>query len=229
MAYHIALIDADNTLLDFSRSEHEALCDCLRRRGLPCHREITDRYAKINDDHWKQLERGEITREFLRINRFAQFFREHGFAFDAEAMAEDYMATLSTKSYLMDGALEFCRHLYGKCRMFIITNGNTSVQKGRFNPCPLAPMFEDCFISEEMGCSKPEKLFFDRVASMIPGFDPRSTLVIGDSLSSDIRGGINAGLDTCWYNPLKKPLPSELPVTYVAHHFDEIEKIVLNT
>ncbi|MBE6558271.1 MAG: noncanonical pyrimidine nucleotidase, YjjG family [Ruminococcaceae bacterium] len=228
MAYRIALIDADNTLLDFTKSEHEALCDCLRKRGLPTHREITDRYAKINDDHWKMLERGEVTREFLRINRFAQLFDEYGYKADPHQMADDYMAALSTKSYLMEGALDFCRALYGKCRMFIITNGNTSVQKGRFDPCPLAPMFEACFISEQMGCAKPEKRFFDAVAAMIADYTPEDTLVVGDSLSSDIQGGINAGLDTCWFNPNGKINTSHIAPTYTASHFDDIKNIILN-
>ncbi len=228
MPYRIALIDADNTLLDFTRSEQEALCDCLRARGLPTHREITAAYAKINDDHWKLLERGQITREFLRINRFAVFFKTYGFDADPERMAEDYMAALSTKSYLMDGALTMCRRLYGKCRLFIITNGNTFVQKGRFDPCPLAPLFEKCFISEEMGCAKPEAAFFDAVAALIPDFDPRETIVVGDSLTSDIQGGINAGLDTCWFNPKRKPLSRGITPTYIAESFDDIEKIILH-
>lgn len=227
MAYHIALMDADNTLLDFTRSEHDALCDCLRMRGLPCHKAVTDRYAAINDGYWKRLERGEVSREALRIWRFASFFEEFGFTHDPEAMADDYMAALATKSYLMDGALEFCRHIYGKCRLYLITNGNTFVQKGRFDPCPLAPMFEACFISEEMGCAKPEKAYFDAVAACIPHFDPADTIVIGDSLSSDVKGGINAGLDTCWFNPKKKAAPEGWPITYIAHSFDEIERIIL--
>lgn len=228
MSYRIALMDADNTLLDFTLSEREALSDCLRARGLPTHREITDAYAKINDDHWKMLERGEITREFLRINRFAAFFRCFGFDCDPIKMADDYMAALSTKSYLVDGALDFCRHLYGQCRLFIITNGNTAVQKGRFDPCPLAPMFEMCFISEDMGCAKPEKAFFEAVAAQIPDFDVKGTIVVGDSLSSDIQGGINAGLDTCWFNPQRKPPNSRIIPTYTAETFDDIEKIILH-
>lgn len=228
MAYRIALLDADNTLLDFSRSEHEALCDCLRKRGLPAHREITDTYAKINDEHWKQLECGKMTREFLRINRFAVFFKTFGFDADPERMADDYLATLATKSYLLDGAFDFCQSLFGQCRMFIITNGNTAVQKGRFDPCPIAPFFENRFISEEMGCAKPEIEFFRSVASKIPDFDPADTLVIGDSLSSDIQGGINAGMDTCWYNPKRKPLNGSVSPTYIAHTFDDIRNIILN-
>ena len=227
MPYRIALMDADNTLLDFTKSEHEALCDCLRARGLPTHKEITDTYAKINDDHWKQLERGEITREFLRVNRFSAFFKTFGFDADPALMADDYMLALSTKSYLMEGALELCRHLYGKCRLFIITNGNTFVQKGRFDPCPLAPFFENCFISEEMGCAKPEAVFFEKISALIPEYDPKETIVVGDSLSSDIQGGINAGLDTCWYNPHGKPLKEGIRPTYVAESFDRIQNIIL--
>lgn len=227
MPYKIALMDADNTLLDFTRSEYDALCECLSARGIPTHRDIIDRYSKINEDHWKMLERGEITREFLRINRFAQFFKEHGFDHDPAKMADDYLLALSTKSYLMDGAMELCQNLYGRCRLFIITNGNTFVQKGRFDPCPIAPLFENRFISEELGHSKPEKAYFDIVANMIPGFDPKETIVVGDSLTSDIQGGINAGLDTCWFNPKNKPLPEHMPVTYVAHSFEDIQRIIL--
>ena len=228
MPYKIALMDADNTLLDFTRSEHDALCECLVARGIPTRQEIIDRYSKINDDHWKMLERGEITREYLRINRFAQFFKEYGLDHDPTNMANDYLMALSTKSYLLDGALELCQHLYGRCRLFIITNGNTFVQKGRFDPCPIAPLVENCFISEELGCSKPEKAYFDIVSDMIPGFDPRETIVVGDSLTSDIQGGINAGLDTCWFNPKSKPLPKHIPATYVAQSFSEIEEIILD-
>ncbi len=228
MAYRFALFDADNTLLDFTRSEHEALSDCLIARGLPHDKATTDRYAAINDHQWKLLERGLTTREALRVDRFAEFFREFGFAFDPLAMADDYMAALATKSYLMDGALELIRSLHGKCGLYLITNGNTFVQQGRFDPCPLAPMFEACFISEQMGCAKPEKVFFDRVASAIPDFDPAATIVIGDSLSSDIQGGINAGLDTCWFNPKGKTPPADMNITYTVRSLGEIESIILH-
>ncbi len=228
MSYQIALIDADNTLLDFSRSEQVALCECLVSRGLPTHIEITSRYAAINDFYWKQLERGLVTRESLRIKRFDDFFKEFGFDCDPVQMADDYMAALSTKSYLMDGALDFCKQVYSQCRLFVITNGNTLVQKGRFDPSPLSPYFEDCFISEQMGCAKPERAYFDAVANRIPNFDPDTTLVIGDSLSSDIRGGINAGLDTCWFNPTGKARPTDIPMTYEARSFPEIKRILLS-
>ncbi len=227
MPYRIALFDADNTLLDFSRSEHEALSDCLIARGLPHDKAITDRYSVINDEEWKRLERGETTREILRIERFARFFREYGFDCDSEEMANDYMATLARKSYMMDGAAELIEQLAGHTRLFIVTNGIGLVQNARFNVTPMAKHFEGVFISEELGCAKPEKAFFDRVANDIPGFDPRETLIIGDSLTSDIRGGINAGIDTCWFNPQGKQRPADMPITYEVSNLHEVAPLIL--
>lgn len=227
MPYRTLLLDADNTLFDFTRSEHEALTDCLKARGLPYDRAVTDRYAAINDGYWKQLERGEVTREVLKIARFADFFKEFGFDGDAAVMAHDYMQALSTKAFLLDGAEEFCARLYGRCRMYIITNGAILAQRGRLSRSSITPFFEDVFISEEMGCAKPEKAFFDAVAARIPAFDPSDTLVIGDSLTSDIRGGVNAGLATCWFNPQGKPAPSGMDIDYTVSGYDEILPIVL--
>ncbi len=227
MPYRIALFDADNTLLDFSRSEHDALTDCLIARGLPHDERIIARYSAINDAHWKRLEKGLTTRDQLRIDRFAVFFAEYGWDLDPTQMADDYMAALSSKAYLMDGAEALIEQLVGKCRLFIITNGIGSVQNARFDVTPLAPHFEGVFISEELGCAKPDKAFFDRVAAAIPGFDPREALVIGDSLTSDIRGGINAGIDTCWFNPRGKGAPEGMPISYTVASLSEVAGILL--
>ncbi len=227
MPYRIALFDADNTLLDFTRSEYEALTDCLLARGLPHTDHIIARYSAINDAHWKMLERGETTRDRLRVDRFAAFFREFGYDFDPLQMADDYMAALTTKSYPMDGAEELIARIAGKCRLFIITNGIASVQNGRFNVTSMAPHFEDVFISEEVGASKPDAAFFEHVAAHIPDFDPRDALVIGDSLTSDIQGGINAGIDTCWFNPRRKIVPRDMPITHTVRALSEVEAILL--
>ena len=229
MPYKIALFDADNTLLDFNRAEREAVSICLTARGLPADEEIVSRYSRINDSHWKRLEQGLITRDRLKVERFAELFSTLGYGGDPKRMAADYEEALSRQTYLVDGALELVRALHGQCRLFIITNGTAVVQKGRFGSSPLAPYFERCFISEEMGCNKPEKAFFDRVAAEISGFDSRQVLVIGDSLSSDIRGGINAGLDTCWFNPHGKPSPADMRITYTVHAAGEILPILLDS
>ena len=227
MAYQIALFDADNTLLDFSRSEREAIRLCLAARGLPADGDTTALYSRINDSYWKRLEQKLITRDRLRVERFADLFDALGYDGDPRAMALEYEATLARQSYLVDGALPLVQALHGRCRLFIITNGTASVQRERFGRSPLVPYFEDCFISEEMGCAKPEKVFFDRVAASVPNFSPRDTLVVGDSLSSDIRGGINAGLDTCWYNPTGKEAPADMAITYTVRRLDEIFSILV--
>lgn len=228
MAYHIALFDADNTLLDFNRAEHEAVCACLASRGLPTDEATSSLYSRINDGYWKRLEQGLITRDRLKVERFAELFATLGYGGDPQHMAKDYEEALSRQGYLMDGALELAEALHGKCRLFIITNGTAIVQKRRFGGCPLAPYFERSFISEEMGCAKPEKVFFDRVAAEIPDFDPSEALVIGDSLTSDIRGGIHAGLDTCWFNPAGKPAPDGMEITYTVRDLSEIAPIILS-
>ena len=228
MSYSIALFDADNTLLDFSRSERDALSECLLARGIEPTDQILSRYAEINDLHWKRLEQGLTTRARLRTDRFSDFFGELGLDLDPTEMADDYIVALSAKSCCMEGAEELISHLAGRCRMFIITNGNASVQHARWNKTSMAPLFEGVFISEEMGVSKPDKLFFDRVAAAIPDFDPRHALVIGDSLSSDIRGGINAGIDTCWFDRHGTSAPDDLPITYIISSLDEVEHSLLS-
>lgn len=228
MSYSIALFDADNTLLDFSRSERDALSECLIARGIEPTDQILSRYAEINDLHWKRLEQGLTTRAQLKTARFSDLFGELGMDLDPTKMADDYIVALSAKSYCMEGAEELISRLAGRCRMFIITNGNASVQNARWNKTSMAPFFEGVFISEGMGVSKPDKLFFDRVAAAISDFDPRHALVIGDSLSSDIQGGVNAGIDTCWFNRRGASVPDGLPITYTIRSLDEVEHILLS-
>lgn len=231
MRYDTILFDADNTLLDFTRSEHDALRDCLAVRGLDPDADSTDNaiacYAVINDGWWKRLERGETTRAALAVGRFADFLAAWGLDCDPARLAKDYMDTLATKSYMVDGALALCQRLRPHCRLYLITNGTTYIQHGRWDPTPLAPLFDDVFISEDIGADKPSAAYFHHVTSHIPDFDPSRTLVVGDSLSSDIQGGIHAGLDTCWYNPHGKAVPDGLPVTYVCSDLASVGDIIL--
>ena len=227
MAYSIALFDADNTLLDFTRAEHDALCVCLSARGISTDEDTVALYSAINDSHWKRLERGETTRSRLRVERFSEFFSAVGYNGDPVAMADSYVEALSRQSHLMEGALELIRSLHSRCRLYIVTNGITSVQKSRFGGCSLAPYFDQCFISEEMGFAKPDKRFFDLVAASIPHFKKGEAIVIGDSLSSDIQGGINAGLDTCWFNPSCHAAPSDMSITYTVSRLEDVRDIIL--
>ena len=222
MRYKTLLMDADNTLLDFTKSEHDAIAETFARFGLPHDDATIAVYSRVNDAHWKMLERGEIEKKVLMWKRFEAFCACTGLEADPKALAADYLRTLSTKSYMIDGALEVCQTLAKQCRMYVITNGDKRVQEGRFTPSPLAKYFEAAYISEVVGFEKPDIRYFEAVMRDIPDFDPATTLVVGDSLTSDIRGGINAGLDTCWYNPKGKSLPADIPVTYVI---DDLAKL----
>ena len=145
---------------------------------------------------------------------------------DAETIAKHYLTSLSQKCYLLEGAEELCDKLYGNFRLYIVTNGYAVVQHGRFDKSPIRKYFEDMFISEEMGAEKPSVEYFDAVFSKIPSFDKNKAIIIGDSLSSDIKGGINAGIDTCWYNPKMANAPENLSITHIVSKLSEIENIV---
>ena len=224
--YKTVLFDADNTLFDFYRAEREALLDALSFMGITPSEEMIGVYSRINDSYWKMLERGETTKEALRLQRFVSFCAHYGFNIDVPRLAVAYTDFLSTKSYLFEGVEEICRALAAHCRLYIITNGIASVQKGRFTPSPIFPYFEKCFISEELGFEKPRAQYFDAVRAAIPNFDPATTFVVGDSLTSDIKGGIAAGLDTCWYNRAGKEIP-DLPITYVIGDLAEVVPLIL--
>lgn len=225
--YSTILFDADNTLLDFDRSEHEGILDAIRAMGITPSEDMVGVYSAINAAMWKKLERGEVTKAELRTGRFAQFCAHYGLEADPDKFADTYVHYLAQKSYLMEDAVEVCKALAPACRLYIITNGIAYVQEKRFNPSPLRPLFTDVFISEQIGVEKPSKVFFDTVAARIKDFSPADTLVVGDSLTSDIQGGINAGLDTCWLNRKGAVAPADMPITYTISTLRELLPLVL--
>lgn len=226
MKYKTILFDADGTLLDFERAEYEALSDILAEFHIPDTKENHAVYSAANDEQWKLLEKGLVTRSELRVNRFENFLHRIGMSASACAMADSYTLALSKKSHLLDGAFELCEDLSRDCSLYIITNGFRFIQQGRFYPSPIAPFFREVFISEDIGAEKPDRAFFDYVSAAIPSFDKKTTLVVGDSVSSDIAGGIGAGLDVCWYNPKNKPTPPDMKITYTISTLSELIDIV---
>lgn len=225
--YKTLLFDADATLMDFHRSEHEAVSECLAFFGLPNDESIISKYSEINAGYWKMLERGEIEKDKLYPARWQSLVDFYGFDCKADDISNKYIERLATKSYLIDGAEELCRNLCGKFRMYIVTNGQKEIQKSRLFPSPIFKYFDGCFISEDIGYEKPSVNFFDAVTSQIEGYEPKSAIIIGDSLTSDMQGGINIGIDTCWYNPQGKMLPDNYKLTYIVKNFGEIEDILL--
>ena len=224
--YEILLFDADATLLDFKRSECEAVVESLTHFGLPATDEVVKKYSEINEGYWQMLERGEIEKCKLYDARWKSLMDFYGFDCDHKAISKMYVDTLTTKSYLLDGALEICEKLYGKFKMYLVTNGQKQVQDGRLVPSPVYKFFDDCFISEEVGYEKPSIKYFEAVSKMIPNYDPEKAIIIGDSLTSDIQGGINAGIDTCWFNPRGKSAPDGMKINYIISDLSELENIL---
>lgn len=227
MKYDILLLDADDTLLDFKRSEREALKKTLESFGLPTDENVISTYSRINDGYWKALERCEVTKEELKTRRFADLCTHFGFEKDPVAMARTYEGNLATMTFLLEGADAICRELSEKYRIYIVTNGIKDVQMGRLYGSGINGYFIKAFVSEEMGFEKPRVEYFEAVARNITDFDKSKTVIIGDSLSSDMKGGINFGIDTCWYNPSGKPIPDGMELTYVVTSFEEIREIFL--
>ena len=203
MKYGIILFDADGTLLDFHKSETEAVSDAMIENGIEPTAENIKLYSDINSGLWKKLERGEIEKKVLLYHRFELLLDALGVNGDAKKMAKNYMDVLSTKGYVIDGAEDMLAFLHGRVKMYIVTNGVEFIQRGRYARCGIDRYFDGVFISDCIGCEKPSVEYFEHVAANIDGFDKKRTVIVGDSLTSDMQGGINYGIDTCWYNPEK--------------------------
>lgn len=218
--YTTLLFDADETLLDFPAAEKAALSTVCKKFGIEFNEEIRETFSRINLALWKQLEKGLVTRDIIRIRRFEQFAEHFGIKADPGDMAVYYVECLSTFAFLLPGAEEVCQKLSLNHNLYIITNGIGTVQQQRLKKSGLLPYFKGVFISEEIGSQKPSREFFNHVLSHVEEKDKSKICVVGDSMTSDILGGINAGLDTCFYNPwgreeIYKP-------TYTANGFDEL-------
>ncbi len=226
MKYEFLLFDADHTLFDFKTGEYFALKEALEFFNLPSSADVIERYSVINVKYWKMLERGEIDKKSLMLARFVEFAREYGFEDKAKELSDLYMSNLAHEAQLFDGALEMIEELSKKYRLFIITNGVKSTQDGRFGISPITKYFEKIFISEVIGAEKPSREFFSAVEQSIDGYEREKALVIGDSLSSDIKGAINMGIDCVWYNPIHKEAPQGWSITHTVESFDEILEIL---
>ena len=201
MRYDTVLFDADDTLLDFKTSSDEALAKTLARLGLPFAPGDAQAYDEINLALWRQFERGEIDKDFIYPERFRRFLAPRGLAGRAEEANEFYMLRLAEGGYRMAHSEEVLQRLYGKCGLYVVTNGDTAVQVGRMGRSGLLKYLSGNFISEQLGCKKPEPAFFDRVFAAIGEEKRKSAILVGDSLSSDMQGGRNAGVATCFLGP----------------------------
>ena len=221
-------LDLDDTILDFHKAERIALSKTLAQFEVAPSEEILSLYHKINKWHWEQLEQGKLTRDEVLVCRFGALFRELGMTVDAQSCARTYEGFLAVGHYFLPGAEEAVASLSRKYRLFLASNGTASVQRGRLTSANLYRYFEAVFVSQELGFNKPAKAFFDACFARIPGFDPGRAVMVGDSLTSDILGGKNAGITTVWVNPGHLPADPKIIPDYEIEALPQLEGL-LNT
>lgn len=220
------LFDLDDTILDFRRCEAAALTKALTDAGLDPAPAVLARYSEINLAHWRALERGEMSREQVLTGRFQVLFRELGVAADSFAVQARYEENLSRQHFLLPGALAVLDALRGRYELDLISNGTAVVQDRRLDESGLRPYFRHIFISQRVGYDKPSPAFFDACFAAMPGKARRECVIVGDSLTSDILGGRNAGIATIWYNPGKSASEGGIVPDWEIARLEELEPLL---
>lgn len=225
--------DVDGTLLDFSKSERYGLFACLEEIGVTGYDdELLARYAGINRSYWEALERGEVTKQEVLVGRFRTFFEQEGIDCpDVEAFNLSYQKKLGEKFFDNENSLELCRGIKGKLRQYVVTNGTVMAQRNKLKYSGLGECMDDVFISDEIGIEKPGIGFFEHAFRAIEAKtgekpDPGEILIVGDSLTSDMKGGNAAGMICCWYNPRGIKNTTDIRVDYEIRRLWDVEKII---
>ena len=227
--YTTLLFDADMTLFDFEGAEKAAFGIAMASCGIEYNNGDFERYRTINSRLWGRYGLGEITKEYLQANRFSMFFETFPISPKADGKAANavFVDALADCSELFDGAIELCRKLSEKYELYIVTNGVSHTQKKRFYASPICQYFKDIFVSEDAGAPKPMREYFDYVFSHIGEEKRDGSVIIGDSLSSDIKGGNNAGIDTVWYNPRENENTTDIIPTKTVKSYRELLELLL--
>jgi len=222
--YTTLLFDIDDTLLDFKKTEKYAITETFKACGLQPTEKLISDYSAVNQRLWEQYQKGEITKDRLVIKRFEDIAKMYDLQLDPVKTNQQFLENNSNGWFLLEGAKEALTALKEKYAVYAVTNALLWVSTKRLKGSGLYPLFRKVFNSDEIGASKPNKEFFDVVFANIEEKDKSKILIIGDSLSSDIAGGINAGIDTCWINPENKT--THLDVTYTIKSVTELLNIL---
>ncbi|MDC7219795.1 MAG: YjjG family noncanonical pyrimidine nucleotidase [Spirochaetales bacterium] len=226
-SYNLILLDADGTLFDYDKAEESAFKKALNHYGY--NGDMTaphERYRIINSSLWSELEKGTISKRELRFERFRRLFDEFGLNYDVTPFSAYYLEKLGEGAFLIDGAEELCRQLSRIHKLVILTNGMTEVQLSRLERSSLKEYIHDIVISEEVGINKPDRGIFQYALDKVNHETLEDVLMVGDSLSSDIQGGINFGIDTCWFNPAGGENCSGLAPSYEIGALEELSSIL---
>jgi YjjG family noncanonical pyrimidine nucleotidase len=220
--YPWLFFDADGTLFDYNLAETTAFRKAFDLLKFEFEDSYLDAYQKINRELWKALERHEITPGVLRLRRFELLLEALQLSGSADELNVAYVEQLGLCTDLVDGAYGVLDALHKDSRIAIVTNGLEAVQRSRLLHSTIHPFIAELIISEEVGAAKPHPAFFDAAFARTGNPHKRDVLIIGDSLTSDIRGGADYGIDTCWYNPTQETKPEGLPITYEIQHLHEL-------
>jgi 2-haloacid dehalogenase len=224
LKYSWLLFDADDTLFDYPKAEANALQTTLEQSGLKFRPEFFEIYGRYNQQVWREFERGEVTALELRVKRFRLFFQHLDIEIDPATVSPLYLQNLARGADLLPGAEAVIRAVKGKYHLALVTNGLKDVQRPRLGSSAISDCFERVFISEEVGAAKPSPEYFEIVFHAIGRPPKNKVLLIGDSLTSDMRGGVEYGIDTCWYNPAGKT--TDLAVTYEIKRLEELKALL---
>ena len=223
MSYKFLLFDLDHTLLDFDAAEDIALTHLLKEEGVEDIQVYKDYYVPMNKALWKNLEQKKISKQELVNTRFSRLFAHFGVEKDGAYLAERYQFFLSKQGQTFPGVEDLLRKLISQgYELYAATNGITFIQTGRLEQSGIAPYFKEIFISEQLHTQKPDAAFYEKIGARIPNFDKDHALMIGDSLSADIQGGNNAGIDTIWYNPHHLENKTQAQPTYEVHSYKDL-------
>ena len=227
LKYKFLLFDLEHTLLDFDAAEDIALSQLLKEEGVVDIQAYKDYYVPMNKALWKDLEQKKITKAELINTRFAKLFAHFGIEKDGAYLAERYQFFLSKQGQTFPGVEELLRKLISQgYELYTATNGITYIQTGRLEQSGIVPYFKEIFISEQLHTQKPDAEFYEKIGARIPNFDKNQTLMIGDSLSADIQGGNNAGIDTIWYNPHHLENKTQAQPTYEVDSYQALLEIL---
>ena len=227
MTYKFLLFDLDHTLLDFDTAEDVALTQLLKEEGVEDIQAYKDYYVPMNKSLWRDLEQKKITKQELVNTRFSKMFSHFGIEKDGVYLSERYQFYLAQQGQVFSGAMELLDSLIDRgYELYAATNGITTIQTGRMAQSGLAPYFNQVFISEQLQTQKPDALFYEKIGQQIAGFSKEKTLMIGDSLTADIQGGNNAGIDTIWYNPHHLENHTQAQPTYEVDSYQALLELL---
>ncbi len=223
LSYKFLLFDLDHTLLDFDAAEDVALTQLLKEEEVADIQAYKDYYVPMNKALWKDLEQKKISKQELVNTRFSRLFAHFEQEKDGSFLAQRYQFYLAQQGQTFSGANELLDSLIERdYELYAATNGITVIQTGRLAQSGLAPYFNQVFISEQLQTQKPDALFYEKIGQQIAGFSKEKTLMIGDSLTADIQGGNNAGIDTIWYNPHRVENHTQAQPTYEVHSYQDL-------